>query len=82
MTEPVIRFDDVTKVFQRPDGRGVFVAVDKLSFDIGKGEIARLVEKATLRRGELSVQLPDPHTTFAPSFGDLKHISRKLLTTS
>jgi NitT/TauT family transport system ATP-binding protein len=45
MTEPVIRFDNVTKVFQRPDGRGDFVAVDKLSFDIGKGEIVAVLGK-------------------------------------
>jgi NitT/TauT family transport system ATP-binding protein len=45
MTEPVISFDDVTKVFQRPDGRGDFVAVDKLSFDIGKGEIVAVLGK-------------------------------------
>ena len=45
MTEPVIRFDDVTKVFQRPDGRGDFVAVDKLSFEIGKGEIVAVLGK-------------------------------------
>jgi NitT/TauT family transport system ATP-binding protein len=45
MTEPVISFDDVTKIFQRPDGRGDFVAVDKLSFDIGKGEIVAVLGK-------------------------------------
>jgi NitT/TauT family transport system ATP-binding protein len=45
MTEPVISFDNVTKVFQRPDGRGDFVAVDKLSFDIGKGEIVAVLGK-------------------------------------
>jgi NitT/TauT family transport system ATP-binding protein len=45
MTEPVIRFDDVTKVFQRPDGRGDFVAVDKLSFEIAEGEIVAVLGK-------------------------------------
>ena len=45
MTEPVIRFDNVTKVFQRPDRRGDFVAVDKLSFEIGKGEIVAVLGK-------------------------------------
>jgi NitT/TauT family transport system ATP-binding protein len=45
MTEPVISFDNVTKVFRRPDGRGDFVAVDKLSFDIGKGEIVAVLGK-------------------------------------
>jgi NitT/TauT family transport system ATP-binding protein len=45
MTEPVIRFDNVTKVFRRPDGRGDFTAVDKLSFEIGKGEIVAVLGK-------------------------------------
>jgi len=45
MTDPVIRFKDVSKVFQRPDGRGDFVAVDKLSFEIAKGEIVAVLGK-------------------------------------
>jgi NitT/TauT family transport system ATP-binding protein len=43
--DPVIRFTDVTKIFQRLDGRGDFVAVDKLSFDIAKGEIVAVLGK-------------------------------------
>ncbi len=43
--EPVIRFDDVSKVFRRADGRGEFVAVENLSFEIGKGEIVAVVGK-------------------------------------
>jgi len=43
--EPVIRFKDVTKTFQRPDGRGDFVAVDRLSFEIAKGEIVAVLGK-------------------------------------
>jgi len=43
--DAVIRFNDVTKVFQRPDGRGDFVAVDKLSFEIAKGEIVAVLGK-------------------------------------
>jgi NitT/TauT family transport system ATP-binding protein len=43
--EPVIRFKDVSKMFQRPDGRGDFTAVDKLSFEIGKGEIVAVLGK-------------------------------------
>jgi NitT/TauT family transport system ATP-binding protein len=43
--EPVIRFEDVSKTFQRPDGRGEFTAVDKLSFEIGKGEIVAVLGK-------------------------------------
>ncbi|MEI9806113.1 MAG: ABC transporter ATP-binding protein [Pseudolabrys sp.] len=45
MTEPVIRFTEVSKSFQRPDGRGDFVAVDKLSFEIAKGEIVAVLGK-------------------------------------
>ncbi|HEY5216438.1 MAG TPA: ABC transporter ATP-binding protein [Pseudolabrys sp.] len=43
--EPVIRFQDVSKTFRRPDGRGDFVAVDKLSFEIAKGEIVAVLGK-------------------------------------
>jgi NitT/TauT family transport system ATP-binding protein len=43
--EPVIRFTNVSKSFQRPDGRGDFVAVDKLSFEIAKGEIVAVLGK-------------------------------------
>ena len=45
MTDPVIRFKDVSKAFRRPDGRGDFVAVDKLSFEIAKGEIVAVLGK-------------------------------------
>jgi NitT/TauT family transport system ATP-binding protein len=45
MTIPVIRFEDVSKTFNRPDGRGTFVAVDKLSFEIAKGEIVAVLGK-------------------------------------
>ena len=45
MSEPVICFNDVTKTFRRPDGRGDFVAVDKLSFEIAKGEIVAVLGK-------------------------------------
>jgi len=44
-SQPVIRFDGVSKVFKRQDGRGEFVAVDKLSFEIGKGEIVAVLGK-------------------------------------
>jgi NitT/TauT family transport system ATP-binding protein len=45
MPDPIIRFDDVTKVFRRPDGRGDFVAVDRLSFAISPGEIVAVLGK-------------------------------------
>lgn len=44
-SEPVIQFKDVSKVFRRPDGRGEFTAVDKLSFEIGRGEIVAVLGK-------------------------------------
>src|SRR6478736_7048163 len=43
--DPVIRFNDVSKTFRRPDGRGDFVAVDRLSFEIDKGEIVAVLGK-------------------------------------
>jgi NitT/TauT family transport system ATP-binding protein len=43
--ELVIRFNEVSKTFQRPDGSGDFVAVDKLSFEIAKGEIVAVLGK-------------------------------------
>jgi NitT/TauT family transport system ATP-binding protein len=45
IAEPVIRFTDVTKIFRRADGKGDFVAVDKLSFEIAKGEIVAVLGK-------------------------------------
>jgi NitT/TauT family transport system ATP-binding protein len=43
--DPVIQFRDVSKIFRRPDGRGDVVAVDKLSFEIAKGEIVAVLGK-------------------------------------
>jgi NitT/TauT family transport system ATP-binding protein len=42
---PFIRFQDVVKEFPRPDGRGTFLAVDRLSFEIAKGEIVAVLGK-------------------------------------
>ncbi len=42
---PFIQFQDVVKEFSRPDGRGTFVAVDRLSFEIAKGEIVAVLGK-------------------------------------
>jgi NitT/TauT family transport system ATP-binding protein len=44
-TDPIIRFREVTKVFPRPDGLGSFVAVDRLSFEIARGEIVAVLGK-------------------------------------
>src|SRR5215467_3229687 len=43
--EPVIRFKDVRKTFYRPDGRGEFIAIENLSFEISKGEIVAVLGK-------------------------------------
>jgi NitT/TauT family transport system ATP-binding protein len=43
--EPIIRFHDVSKAFPRPDGSGNFLAVDRLSFEIAKGEIVAVLGK-------------------------------------
>src|ERR1700757_2280692 len=43
--DPVIHFKEVSKTFKRPEGRGDFVAVDKLSFEIAKGEIVAVLGK-------------------------------------
>jgi NitT/TauT family transport system ATP-binding protein len=45
MADPVIRFRDVSKTFRRPDGRGEFLAVDRLSFEIAPGEIVAVLGK-------------------------------------
>ena len=42
---PFIRFENVVKEFSRPDGRGTFVAVERLSFEIAKGEIVAVLGK-------------------------------------
>jgi NitT/TauT family transport system ATP-binding protein len=43
--EPIVRFDEVTKTFLRPDRSGQFTAVDRLSFDIRRGEIIAVLGK-------------------------------------
>lgn len=42
---PEIRFDRVCKDFPRPDGAGVFRAVDDVSLDIAKGDMVALLGK-------------------------------------
>ena len=43
--KPFIRFDEVTKDFRRPDGKGTFTAVDRLTFNIEQGEIVAVLGK-------------------------------------
>lgn len=40
-----VAFKDVTKTFEKPDGSGVFTAVDTISFDVKKGEIVAVLGK-------------------------------------
>jgi NitT/TauT family transport system ATP-binding protein len=44
-TDAFIRFTDVSKEFPKPDGGGMFLAVDRLSFEIAKGEIVAVLGK-------------------------------------
>lgn len=43
--EPIVRFDNVSKTFLKPDQTGQFTAVDRLSFDIKRGEIVAVLGK-------------------------------------
>jgi NitT/TauT family transport system ATP-binding protein len=45
MTEPIIRFRDVNKVFHRANGRGDLLAVERLSFEVAPGEIVAVLGK-------------------------------------
>src|SRR5262245_32483698 len=45
MDHPAIRFREVTKVFRRANGRGDLLAVDRLSFEVGRGEIVVVLGK-------------------------------------
>jgi NitT/TauT family transport system ATP-binding protein len=45
VTDPIVRFNEVSKTFRRPDGSGDFTAVDRLSFDIARGEIVAVLGK-------------------------------------
>src|SRR3954468_250106 len=45
LQNPTICFRDVTKVFRRADGSDDLMAVDRLSFDVAKGEIVAVLGK-------------------------------------
>jgi NitT/TauT family transport system ATP-binding protein len=45
MVQPLIRFRDVSKLFRRAGGRGDLLAVDKLSFEVARGEIVAVLGK-------------------------------------
>src|ERR1043166_8946502 len=43
--EPVISFKEASKTFHRPDGKAELGGADRLSFDIGKGDIVAVLGK-------------------------------------
>jgi NitT/TauT family transport system ATP-binding protein len=71
--DPVIRFEDVGKTFKRPDGRGDFVAVEKLSFQIAKGEIVAVLGKTGCGK---STMFNIVAGLIEPSSGEAKVIGR------
>src|SRR5215510_1826839 len=71
--DPVIRFEDVCKTFKRPDGRGDFVAVEKLSFQIAKGEIVAVLGKTGCGK---STMFSIVAGLIEPSSGEAKVIGR------
>jgi NitT/TauT family transport system ATP-binding protein len=42
---PAVTFHDVTKTFEKPDGSGAFTAVDRISFEVARGEIVAVLGK-------------------------------------
>jgi NitT/TauT family transport system ATP-binding protein len=73
MADSIIRFRDVCKVFARPDGRGNFTAVEKLSFEIGKGEIVAVLGKTGCGK---STMFNIVAGLIEPSSGEAKVIGR------
>src|SRR5499433_3846504 len=71
--DPVIRFEDVGKTFKRPDGRGNFVAVERLSFQISKGEIVAVLGKTGCGK---STMFNIVAGLIEPSSGEAKVIGR------
>ncbi|MFZ0069320.1 MAG: ABC transporter ATP-binding protein [Pseudolabrys sp.] len=71
--DPVIRFEDVSKTFKRPDRRGDFVAVEKLSFQIDKGEIVAVLGKTGCGK---STMFNIVAGLIEPSSGEAKVIGR------
>lgn len=69
---PVICFTDVSKTFLRRDGRGDFVAVDKLSFSIAKGEIVAVLGRTGCGKStmfNIVAGLTDPSSGVATVIG-------------
>jgi NitT/TauT family transport system ATP-binding protein len=71
--DPIIRFKDVSKTFKRPDARGDFVAVERLSFEIAKGEIVAVLGKTGCGK---STMFNIVAGLIEPSSGEAKVIGR------
>lgn len=85
-TPVAIAFEAVRKIFERPDGSGSLVAVDGLSFRIGRGEIVVILGKtgcgkstvfnliaglAEPTSGQIAVEGLDPFRQFAELRGKI-----------
>jgi NitT/TauT family transport system ATP-binding protein len=81
-----VTFQDVTKAFERPDRSGSFTAVDRLSFEVARGEIVAVLGKtgcgkstifnliaglAEPTSGRISVDGLDPFGDFATLRGKI-----------
>ena len=81
-----ITFQDVSKTFDRPDGSGQFTAVDRISFEVARGEIVALLGKtgcgkstifnliaglAEPTSGKITVDGQDPFGDFATLRGKI-----------
>jgi NitT/TauT family transport system ATP-binding protein len=73
LDNPVIRFGDVTKIFRRPDGNGDLVAVDRLSFDVAKGEIVVVLGKTGCGKSTMFNLIAG---LIEPTSGDVRVVGR------
>jgi NitT/TauT family transport system ATP-binding protein len=70
---PLIHFGEVTKVFRRPDGGGDLVAVDRLSFDVAKGEIVVVLGKTGCGKSTMFNLIAG---LIEPTSGDVRVVGR------
>jgi len=73
LDNPLIDFRDVTKVFRRPDGSGDLVAVDRLSFDVAKGEIVVVLGKTGCGKSTMFNLIAG---LIEPTSGDVRVVGR------
>jgi NitT/TauT family transport system ATP-binding protein len=69
----LIHFDEVTKVFRRPDGSGDLVAVDRLSFTVAKGEIVVVLGKTGCGKSTMFNLIAG---LIEPTSGDVRVVGR------